>query len=225
MPDPFPFSKMVFLRESLYICSVPDENPNTDAFYLKKNSVIRLNLKSKKFDYIYGFPEIYKKNRYPNTLKYLDMSFISPLNKFVYSFAASENIQVTDIEHRQTKEHYAGSILFDKIKPLAKPIPDEMKNNLEGNKRPLFLRVLYNPYEDLIIRLTDTPSINEDNRLQKQKGSMIFLNHQFNKVGEVVFEEDMFLPNLHFTKEGIYILKQPDKEDEMVYKFFEVVEK
>ncbi|NJK83069.1 MAG: DUF4221 family protein [Saprospiraceae bacterium] len=223
LPDPLPFSRMTLLGESLYICSVPDENPSTDAFYLSTNNVTKLNLRSKKFDYIYGFPEIYKTNRYPNKLNNMDLSFIPPLNKFIHSFAASENIQVTNIDHRQTKEYYAGSILFDKIKPLVKPIPDATKNNLEGNKRPSFITVLHNPYQNLIIRLANTEAINEDNRQQKQKGSLIFLDYQFNKIGEAVFEEDMFLLNMHFTEEGIYIFKKSDNENEMVYELFEVV--
>ncbi|NJK82427.1 MAG: DUF4221 family protein, partial [Saprospiraceae bacterium] len=152
LPDPFPFSKMIFLKNSLYICSVPDENPNADAFYLTKNSVIRLNLKNKKFDYIYGFPEIYKKNRYPNTLNHIYMGFIPTMNKFMYSFAASENIQVTDIDHQKTEEYYAGSVLFDEIKPLAKPIPDAMMNNLKGNKRARFTALFHDSYRNLIIR-------------------------------------------------------------------------
>jgi hypothetical protein len=225
MPDPFPFSKMILLKDYLYICSIPDDNPSTNAFYLSKNSVTRLDLKRKKYDYIYGFPKLYKTYRYPNSLTHIDMSFIPTINKFIYSFAASENIQITDINHQKTKEYYAGSILFDKIKPLVKPIRDEMKNNLEGNKRAKFVKLLYDPYRNFIIRTTCTSAISEDNLQQTQKASLIFLNQQFSKVGEVISGEDKFLLNIHFTKEGIYILKKPEKEDEMVYECFEVVEK
>ncbi|NJK82437.1 MAG: DUF4221 family protein [Saprospiraceae bacterium] len=222
MPDPFPFSRIILLEDYLYICSIPDDNPSTDAFYLSKNSVTRLDLKRKKYDYIYGFPEIYKKNRYPNSLSQICMDFIPTINKFIYSFAASENVQVTDINHRQTKEYYAGSILFDKIKPLTKPITDEVENNLEGNKRAKFVKLLYDPYRNFIIRTTCTSAINEDNRQQTQKASLIFLDYQFKKMGEVITKEDVFLLNIHITKEGIYIFKKPDNENEMVYELFEV---
>jgi hypothetical protein len=219
MPDPFPFHPIVMINKKMYIASNPDRNPMQKSYFNVHRSLIELDIESGIFTYKYHFPEIYRKNIYPNALHLVSRTYSTYHKKFVYSFFADSCIRVTDIGHTKEQAFLANSIYLIKTEALKKPVFDEGENNAIANKSSVFAFIFYNPQKNEFYRYF---SVKKEK--QKEKGGVIILDTEFNKKAEVLLPVDKYnILSTIFTPEGMWIQRFTDNEDELVYDLVEFV--
>lgn len=225
MPMVFPFHGrgMVFHKGKIYLSSRPDLNTSLLSAYQDNYSTIELDLVTKKFSYIYGFSEIYKKNLYPVNKTFHSFIYSSSLDKFIYSYQVDDNIQVTD--YQNTEQYHAASPEIGTIQPLPKPILSDIENNEEGNKRASYLGLFFNPYQKTYLRTAVPASFEANGERRDVEFIFIYLDEHLKKLGEWKLPQ-IYVPFfIHFTKKGMHLLKLSGNENEMVYECFEVMVK
>ncbi|PKQ66751.1 DUF4221 family protein [Raineya orbicola] len=224
MPAIFPFNHSLILESNkLHIASSPDDDPYKDSFYQRKGLCIILNLKTKEFAYAMEFPKIYKDKYFATPFNFFSRIFLKKENKFVYSFLADKNIQITDMNHNLIEGKELDAPHFIEIPSLKKRIIDSQENTNAFNQNARYAEMYYNPFTDEYYRGVEIP-LSKDN---KSKVYLAIFDKNFNNIGEVlIYESDKLTYNLlnaFFTSEGMWIQRITDNEDELVYDLVEFV--
>jgi hypothetical protein len=205
----------------MYISSTPPPVGRMNKkYYASTGCVIILDLKTKKFEYKYTYPEIYQQNSYPKMFAMFHRTYSPKHKKFVHSFLADHHLQVTD--YQTNTQYLANSKQLEKVQVLKKEIPNEAENNKIAKQTSVFWGIGYDKFRDIFYR-----SFMINDKDGHKKDGLIILNSDFQKIGEVekVPQENMLPIMPLFTKEGMWRLNTKGKEGVITYDLFELVKK
>lgn len=147
---------------------------------------------------------------------------------FVYSFYYSDVVYVADIDHRNIKECEIKSAYVDNVtvpnRALTNPI-EVLKYNAEHSR---YGKIYYDKYRNVYYRIVYPANTFDENlsnvsRSAKKNFSIIILDEEQNIIGETLFPDNLFNPELLFiTEKGLYISTNNEKNpdfDENFLKF------
>lgn len=139
---------------------------------------------------------------------------------FVYSFYYTDVVYVADINHQNIEEYIIKSVYVDGVEVPNRKLTtsrDVQKYNVEHSR---YGRIHYDKYRDVYYRIV-YPANNYDEkssdilRLGKKNFSIIILDKEFNIIGETLFPDDLYVPELLFvTKEGLFISTNNERNSE-----------
>jgi len=155
--------------------------------------------------------------------------------KFYYSYSIVDYIY-DNIKDENTKV-YAGSKYFSEnnIKPFPKgntkiPFQQRVTKFLQT---PSYTNFIYDPYRQMYYRIANIPMTDDDikntpKQNQRKKHSVIVLNKDRKKIGEIDLPKYEYGQDIMCTKEGLNIFnrkKTNKNEDAIYFDVFELVEK
>ncbi|MCU0444087.1 MAG: DUF4221 domain-containing protein [Microscillaceae bacterium] len=169
------------------------------------NSIsLKINLETGNFSKLpFSYPKLYQEKYFGkdhNTLFALIINRVynERIKKFIYAFPAEENMYVTDIEHKENTQVFAGSDFCDEIKPLTKKEAEtftqsSFQNWSLINSRCYYSFLRYNPFQDYYYRMVFLPEKSQENIINlkpsERKFNFILLDKSFKKIGEQPFDK------------------------------------
>ena len=200
-----------------------------------KASVAILNLNTDKWEYKKELPKkfdegVWTGNYYADTYQ----NYNKESNKFYYSYANLDYIY-NSIKDEKSKI-YAGSKYFEdsNIKPFPKgntKIPFE-ERRIKFLQTPSYQNFIYDQYRKMYYRIANLPMTNDEiknipKQNQRKAHSIIVLDKDMQKVGEIDLPKYEYGVDIMCTREGINIFnrKKLNKDEDAIYfDVFEVVE-
>lgn len=132
-------------------------------------------------------------------------------NHFVYSFYYSDVVYVADINHLNVKECKIKSAYVDDVEVPNRNLttPNEIqKYNVEHSR---YGRIYYDKYRNVYYRIVYPANTFDEKskdifHSKKKNFSIIILDNEFNIIGETLFPDNLYVPELLFiTKDGLFI--------------------
>lgn len=150
-------------------------------------------------------------------------------NKFIYSFFYEEDIFITSIDHNIVKRVNVKSNYIDRV-----VMPNDYNGTLKSMcENPNYGNLLYDKYRNVYYRVCylKTEIDNRENYMElwdfgRKIFSIIILDKNFNIIGETVFPEYTYNPNLMYIDEkGLYISENHYKntnydDDKLIFRLF-----
>ena len=150
-------------------------------------------------------------------------------DKFIYSFFYEEDIFITSIDHNIVERVNVKSNYIDRV-----VMPNDYNETLKSMcENPNYGNLLYDKYRDVYYRVCylKTEIDNRENYMElwdfgRKIFSIIILDKNFNIIGETVFPEYTYNPNLMYIDEkGLYIsenhYKNPNYDDDkLIFRLF-----
>ena len=150
-------------------------------------------------------------------------------DKFIYSFFYEEDIFITSIDHNIVERVNVKSNYIDRV-----VMPNDYNGTLKSMcENPNYGNLLYDKYRDVyyIVCYLKTEIDNRENYMElwdfgRKIFSIIILDKNFNIIGETVFPEYTYNPNLMYIDEkGLYIsenhYKNPNYDDDkLIFRLF-----
>ena len=155
-------------------------------------------------------------------------SHITPDNRVITSFPASDSLYVWDTHSDKTTAYMADfSSRPEIVSSLGADNETFKKNYIKGFK---YGAILYDPYNKLYYRLFRTKgNVNEkdlDNSLLHKPMGMVILDDSLKKIGETMLPDDAYYPAHAFVNsEGLHIKTYSDDDDFMTFKVLKVANK
>ncbi|MBR5540739.1 MAG: DUF4221 family protein [Bacteroides sp.] len=143
--------------------------------------------------------------------------------RFVYSFYYSDVVYVADINHRNIRECDIKSAYVDDVDVPNQGLTDPnevFKYNVEHSR---YGKIYYDKYRDVYYRIVYPANDFDENlsRIRKKNFSIIILDKELNIIGETLFPDNVFVPELLFiTDKGLYIStnneRNPDFDEDFL---------
>lgn len=150
-------------------------------------------------------------------------------NKFVYSFNAAEDLYLTSPKHQAVEKKKAKSKHIEEVTVFRSNEEDFQKMVKAQCEHASYGKILYDRYRNVYYRFAYLPCEIDDYvgdyvellRSGRKIFSIMILDEQFNVVGETLFPEYTYNPNLSFILEdGLYIslnhIRNPDYSDDVL---------
>jgi len=214
--ESFPFSSMstpmiisgspaIFYKGMLHLVALPGMGPTRKETFESGKVNFVFNINTGDYYLNFGYPGIYKIKNFGNFWGKIFRAKTGD-ERIVYSFAADENIQVTD--YLTTTEYFAGSSFFNDPTPY-NDVSDMRSNNITST---MYGGIFYDKYRRLYYRIV-TGGVEEPNQPDKfmetydeKPLSVIILNSNFEKIGETVLPSKTHDPlGVCVGPEGLYI--------------------
>lgn len=185
-------------------------------------SIVDTNLREVNYDY--QFPEIYKNNFFGGSHYRMDISYDYNQDSgiFVFSFPASHSVFATSNFTNQ-KEFCAASDAIEEIPSY--PYDDIDKTFEFASENGFYYSICYDKYRKLYYRTCLMPVKQQEDKKYRRDMSIIILDRNFSKVGEVPFkiDEDFYMTSLAtilVSSDGLMIKKKNEPGDESKIEFF-----
>lgn len=223
-------------NDSIYISSSPGgRNTSMMESPLNKNLFLSISIKNGISNPIIGYPKIYRKAVW-GTYSHISYSAYNPNhNKLVISFPIDHNLSV----YKTTGEielHYAGSIHVTKVNPLffsggnnIIKQKDEILNTLTQRS---YKAILYDRYRNTYYRFVSSSIPKKEYELSQSPGynvepmSVIILNNDLIKVGEISLDANKYSPiSMFISEEGICIPLKISNDDAIYFDVFSIAKK
>lgn len=185
-------------------------------------SIIKVDLSTYKVQWLLPFTDTYKGSYWGMATNQFQVNgcYVPQSKRFVINFAADPLLKETDLD-KYAKDRYLGSKYFEEIEPLFRhPKPDINKDLVNESRKyklttPSFRYIYFDPFHKLFYRKAYIPFPKDEyakreteDLLQSVKHSFIIADENFNKVGEVILDKDIYDINMiFFTKEGLNVAK------------------
>ena len=150
-------------------------------------------------------------------------------DKFIYSFFYEADVFITSIDHNIVERVNVKSNYIDRV-----VMPNDYNGTLKSMcENPNYGNLLYDKYRDVYYRVCylKTEIDNRENYMElwdfgRKIFSIIILDKNFNIIGETVFPEYTYNPNLMYIDEkGLYISENHYKntnydDDKLIFRLF-----
>lgn len=179
-------------------------------------NIIEIDIQTGGINYHLNYPEedYYPYNGWPGSLCNLYNTFNSAKGEFIYSYAMSDEILVTNhSNHKETKDFSSHVVLEETFEPVNLVIKSPTDVLQASSKFAQYGAIYYDPYRQFYLRFANSrvpESRLEENRFKPDQ-NIIVQNSNFEYVGEVSNFGGSFW--LFFTSEGVNQIA-PNKEDE-----------
>jgi hypothetical protein len=227
---------IIFSNNKLYFNTFGTSDPWKVKSKTLDQIVLSLDLEKKSSQYFLSYPKIYQRGVWGTVFHFLYSSYDPHKNTFTYSFPLDDNICITNHDD-YLAEFYAGS-KFDvgAKEPLFKERMTSQPTFEERTRYNLtmlsYKNVYFDPYSGFTFRIALLP-INEDDyhsgdpiKSRIQKTSIIILDQDKRKVGEIQLPPYLYLTDMvFFTKEGVHIARKDENEDILTFDVFNVKKK
>lgn len=228
------YSPARVLNDYLYVSSSPDRDLMEPDFYDSEELGIRINLNTRKYEYLMGYPESHKNNIWGVDFSKVYSTFNEDENLFVYSFPIDENIYTTS-NHQSFDRHLYNSISFPKVKPMAKPDRDFSVYYKYTKFNSAYVNILYDSHRKLYYRLGRYKVREEDytapttSLANPQDIVIIVHDASFNKIYEETIKQPadgQIIPQMSFVNQAGLNIAFVDysNEDKLNFIRFKVVE-
>ena len=213
-------SPAIFYKQKLHLASRPGTGPTDKTTFETGKVDLAIDLTDGHYSLIFNYPEVYKKANFGNFWGKIFRAKTHD-NRIIYSFAADENIYVTDYIKSET--FFAGSAIFEK--PI--PYDDVSQMRVNNLKSSMYGGVFYDKYRELYYRIA-TGGIEEINATflsreiyDSKPISVIILNNKFEKIGETLLPSKTHDPlGVFVGPEGLYIsnsnLENPNLQENLL---------
>jgi hypothetical protein len=173
---------------------------------------------------------------YMQLLRRLEFSRCFDGAHFIYSFELEEDIYIASIDHQKVEKRNAKSRYIDKVAP-EKRVSDLHALYRQALESPYYGNLLYDKYREVYYRFAfpgiDTNQYSQYNFQDifmsgSPKFSVIIMDKDFNIIGETLFPENIYNPEVVFVNEdGLYVsnihtLNPAFNEDILSFQCFEL---
>lgn len=239
IPAPFPSTlrPMYFFKNSIYMaCGINRRLENYD----DHPSSLKIDLSTKNINYLTTFPKIYSSAFWGSTYKYdPSISLNFETNELVINYPVDPFLQRVNLNSNKQTLTFVGSSYFQEINPYQQdsnffksrnPNERDFAEDQHGLSNSDFESILYDEFKDLYYRIAYVrPSLE---RIKANETipdfSILVLNNQFEKVGEKLFERELYDgTKIFISQRGINIARSDlydSDEDYLQFELFEVVE-
>lgn len=221
---------MGYWKNNIYIGGYPFIDRKEEKFYLYGNTSLKLDLTSGELKYLTKSPPSYSKRF--NTGYIIapqqtvpSLTFNYDKRQMIISYMTDFNIEVFDMEKKESQYYFIGSDEVDELKWANK--------NLTGRdlskyfiKQPGFSGIYYDSYRNIYYRIFEKPNPNKVDGYDKQPWtipSVIIIDDKFKKIGEIEIHKVYSLTTIIIAKEGLYLRKYVEDEDKMVFSLFKPI--
>jgi hypothetical protein len=230
------YTPLVVQENLVFITQIPN---HITTVYETPVCIMIDTLSGKQFSLPFQFPSDVTHEEYLQSIRGLYFSRDFNGKKFVYSFELDENLYVTSIDHEKIEKINAKSKYINKVKP-EKRSGDMQSLYTRLLEAPFYGNTLYDKYRDVYYRFAyPGVDINRYSNYSLQdlymsglpKFSVIILDRNFNIIGESLFPENTYNPQVAFIhKDGLYVsnihmLNPNFNEDLLSFQCFELVKK
>ena len=175
-----------------------------------------------------GYPSSYRKGNWGDAyFRNVCWCYNSKEHAFYLSFANDHYIYKYDKSMEMVDKIYAGSAFADDICSIDHPqnIPLPKSKRIAHYLSSFYYRgIIYDKYNDVYYRILEHPweNFNPNERPWKKPISIAVFNSDFKYLGEKLLSEEYNLSadNIFVSKEGLFIRKETDCEDELIYSIF-----
>ena len=175
-----------------------------------------------------GYPSSYRKGNWGDAyFRNVCWCYNSKEHAFYLSFANDHYIYKYDKSMEMVDKIYAGSAFADDICSIDHPqnIPLPKSKRIAHYLSSFYYRgIIYDKYNDVYYRILEHPweNFNPNERPWKKPISIAVFNSDFKYLGEKLLSEEynLSVDNIFVSKEGLFIRKETDCEDELIYSIF-----
>jgi|GEM_PF-1189703 len=218
MLRPYTTSRPVKCGSKIYFNVAPDRDVYNPSYFEGATSLV-LDLVNGTASYFNTYPLEFKGGVWGVASVNYSTTFNESSELFVYSFAISDSLTVFDLESDLTKRVFAGSksITAD-IKPM--PVPENSYDLEYALETPYYGGVVYDEYRNVYYRfvrhaISNKDSNGETNEFHEKPISIIILDKDFQRLGEVRLADNVFLDYIYFvSKDGLFVSNgNPENKD------------
>lgn len=198
----------------------------------QRNVIAKFNIQSGDVTFSLKYPQFYWSSNWGGAGGFR-RTWIDQVdgNNAIVSFMADNFVTLYNFETGAEKRYYAGSKYCKAIKSL--PYTPNYYDFISSNniykyycENFSYTIIKYDPYNQLYYRIGNLPNFNLDARgphAENKQKTIIILNKNFTKVGEVLLPLDVYNAfNLFVDKEGLYIQLNDKNNDVLSFQHFAI---
>lgn len=221
LPQIFCYAPLVQHGDEFLINSVPDKVANKESSFEDKEVLLKYNRKTGAKEYEYTYPDAYRNGIFGPNYMYIYHAYNPTTQKIVFSFPADNNIYVTGSD--TLAPYYAGSKFLGEVKPM-----QEVRNDFDGYNKfflqnPSYGPIYYDRFRGLYYRFALKPI--DDKAYSQRKWwkpkTIVILDKEFKKVGEVEIPDTVSFLNCFVTEDGFYA-DVDDAEDKVCFMLYKI---
>ncbi|EOZ91519.1 hypothetical protein A33Q_4587 [Indibacter alkaliphilus LW1] len=203
---------------------------NNDTY--PESLLLRVNLETKEMDYGFSYPEIYTKGVWGMQLHVMYNMLNPETSEIVVGFPIDDHLYV--LGEGYVKKHPQGSKYFKGVVPLStksKISPPPPNQEVQNERSQTTYRTIhYDPYNEIYIRVVhkaiseEVLAMNDPVKSVFPKASLMIMDKEFKKLGEVDFDNnDYWINNIFINENGIHIMKMDFvNEDVLTFDVFDL---
>ncbi len=226
---------VVFNNVAYFSCSL--SQPQND--YSDYGMILKYDLKKETTDYIVPFPDLYNKDFWGSSFRYLTYFYFDTNNeKMTLTYPVSPFVYSVDLKNKTKDSVYVGSKHFKTVEPMRLDLEYAFKQDRNFKQEDEFsltnsdyFRIIYDEYNNYYYRFALVrPTLEEKRRgVVFPDFSIIILNKNFEKLGEQVFSSSVYDNNtVGVTDKGLLIARKDlynTNEDEITFSVFNPIKK
>lgn len=237
-PAPFPSTlrPMYLFQNNVYMaCGINNRLENYD----DQPTSLKIDLSSKKLNYLTTYPKIYSSAYWGATYKYdPSLTINSNTNELIINYPIDPFLHRRDLNSETTTSKFVGSSYFEEINPYQQDPKFFLSRN--PNERDLvqvqhglstsdFQSIFYDEFKDFYYRIAYVrPTLD---KVQANDAipdfSIIIMDNQFKKLGENLFEREIYdCTKIFISQSGINIARKDFysiDENYLQFELFEVI--
>ena len=214
------------IGDKIYLCGdMTEDLGKVDS--INNLIITTIDTKNNKTEFNVGYPPSYRKGNWGQDFyKYTFWCYNHTNSTFIISFPNDHYIYSYQTDFTNAKKIYAGSSYAGNIKSLVYPSGIPIPNKMEYAhyfEQYYYRSIIYDKYRNVYYRIVEHPWKNYNNKIDTKDWlksiSIIILDSEFNVMGEKLLgmEYRFAYFNFFITKEGLFLNKETDNDDEMVY--------
>lgn len=234
IPTPIPWTlrPMQFADEKIYFPCGP--NGYKESYEGHPSSLV-VDLSTKKASYLTTFIPSYSQAFWGDGYKYdPGIALNIHTNQIVVNYPIDHHLQVMDLKDKSTSLHYVGSSHIEEIEPYQSNVRffeeqnSSVKDHIQsihGYSNSDYESILYDRFLKVYYRIAYLRPSRDRVELGEQipDFSIIILNEQFEKIGERVFEKELYdSRKIVVTSKGLIIGRKDFYEKDEDFMVFEV---
>lgn len=200
-----------------------------------ENPIMVVDLDNKQISGAFHFPSLYSEGAYGTMFHDFYVSYQAQKSRFIYSFPIDDYIYETDLAGYEKKHLAKSDFKTQPTKPMftdsATPIPKYEEKQKYYLTTLAYKGIFTDSQRGFLFRVAELPITDTDYNLQDpiksktKKISIIILNDDFNKIGEVKMPDYKYNGGMiYVAPEGLSIAQNnTDQEDFLIVDIFEVV--
>jgi hypothetical protein len=178
--------------------------------------LVRVNLKNKEIDYDFSYPDIYSEGIWGIQLHVMYNVLNPKTSDIIVGFPIDDHLYVLRDgnvkKYPQRSKYFKGVIpLSTKSKISPPPIQQEVQKELG---QTTYRTIHYDPYNEIYLRVVhkaiseDVLALNDPVKSVFPKASLLIMDSEFKKLGEVDFDDNNYwISNIFVNDKGIHIMK------------------
>ena len=208
---------------------------NMSGEYMDENeqnrpTIFSFDLKSKKINYIFSYPECYFNSNWGGgLLRWVYSTYNENRQLIVCSYPSDHYVHTFDMSGKQKKIYYAGSQFIDKISPLSKNkiasanSDDKTKHFVENHS---YANVCYDKYNMVYYRIGEFKTKYNGIPGWKKELSIIILDRNFKIIGETKIGKSHasnYRYTLFVNYSGLHIQQNSD-ENQIMFNIYKLIQ-